>query len=148
MIIICSQDANRFWPGLGGSDIDYAWAKMAQPLFEVLTMPFAAVAIKRVPITATVLLSLLLFAVGGLVYALAVNVWMVLTGKSFFGVAITLGLVSTHVYFGEMGAAMDEIRRRKNKKPLKFIIYVSYTFTFSGGLLASAGTYLYTCISA
>lgn len=128
------QDTGRFWPGLGGTETDYARAVTCRFLFEFVTMPITAVMAHRLPFTISMLFNLSLFAVGGAVYALAVNVWMVYIGQGLIGAGVTCA-TTIHTYVGEMGTIMDHIRVKQGKKPRKFIVYAALSFLFTGGYL-------------
>lgn len=128
------QNTGRFWPGLGGTETDYAIAVTCRPLLEFLMMPIAAVMAHRLPFTLSMLFNLSLFAVGGAICALAVNVWMVSIGQGLIGAGITCA-TTIHIYVGEMSTRMDRIRVKQGKKPRKFTVYAALSFTFTGGYL-------------
>ena len=132
------QDDSRFWPGLGGTDTDYAWALVCYPLFEAVTMPIAAVMAHRFPFTILMLFPLFPFAIGGIMYALAVNVWMVFIAHSLIGVGAASAAV-VHTYIGEMGTVMDDIRMKQGKKPRKYTLYIAFSFILNGGYLVVFG---------
>lgn len=133
-----SLQGQRFWPGLGGSDADYAWALMSAPLLELITMPFTAAMVHKLPFTVSILFGLFLYAIGGALYALADNVWMVFIGYGLFGAGST-SAAALHAYIGEMGSVMDTIRERQGKKKMKFAIYLAFSFLQNGGYLLSFG---------
>ena len=132
------QDDSRFWPGLGGSDTDYAWALVCYPLFEAVTMPFATMTVHRFPFTVLMIFALFLCIVGATMYALAVNVWMVFIAHGLIGAGATCAVV-IHTYIGEMGTVMDDIRVKQGKKPRKYTLYIAFSFVLNVGNLASFG---------
>lgn len=132
------QEHKRFWPGLGGSDEDYAWAMMSAPLMELITMPFIAAMVHKLPFTISMLFGLVLYAIGGALYALADNVWMVFIGYSLFGAGST-SAAAFHAYIGEMGSVMDAMRERQGKKKMKFVLYIALSFVQNGGFLMAFG---------
>jgi MFS family permease len=131
------QDANRFWPGLGGSDSDYAWVVAIGALLQVLLTPIAAIMSHLLPFSLTILLSLSLYIIGGIVYGLADVVWMVFLGLGLWGAGTAFCSVIIHTYMGEMGTKMDEIRMQQHKRPRKLIVYVAYAFLLNGGYFLS-----------
>ena len=132
------QDTSRFWPGLGGSDTDYAWALMCSPVFELATMPLTALILHKFPYTVSMLMTPLLIGTGGAIYAVAVNKWMVFVAKSLIGVGFS-GAATVHAYLGEMGTVMDGIRQKQGKKPRKFILYIILSFILNSGNFVAYG---------
>jgi hypothetical protein len=127
------QDASRFWPGLGGSDTDYAWALVFSPIFELAAMPFTALVLHRFPYTISMLITPLMIGTGGAIYAVAVNKWMVFIAKGLIGIGAS-GAATVHAYLGEMGTVMDDIRQKQGKKPRKFILYIVLSFVLNSGI--------------
>ena len=76
------QNTSRFWSGLGGSDTDYAWALVCSPLTDLAVIPFAALMTHRSPFSVAIFFSFILMAIGSLIYAVAVNVWMIFIGRA------------------------------------------------------------------
>ncbi|CAI8042429.1 hypothetical protein GBAR_LOCUS23564 [Geodia barretti] len=70
----------KFWPGLGGSDSDYAWVVMSYSLFGMVAAPVAGMLLHRLPFTITIISFSILLVTGGMVYALARSVWMAFVG--------------------------------------------------------------------
>ena len=74
------------------------------------------------------LFNLSLFAVGGAIYALAVNVWMVSIGQGLIGAGITCA-TAIHTYVGKMSTIMDRIRvKHAGQKAQK--VYCLHCFVF------------------
>ena len=133
------QNTSRFWPGLGGSDTDYAWARACSPLTELAVVPFAALMTHRSPFSVAIFISFILMAIGGVIYAVAVNVWMIFIGRALFGAAIGICSPTVHTYMGEMGIVMDNLRKKNGKKPRKDTIYVAYSFMTNCGYFVAFG---------
>lgn len=125
----------KFWPGLGGSDSEYAWVLVSYNLFAMLTAPVAGILIHRLPFTFTMISFDVLLITGGVVYALAESVWVVFVGYGITGAGVAFGVVTVHTYIGEMGDMMDEIRKKRGQKPRKFLLYIIYSFTMTGGFI-------------
>ncbi|CAI7994629.1 hypothetical protein GBAR_LOCUS1520 [Geodia barretti] len=68
--LVCSE-GGKFWPGLGGSDSDYAWVVMSYSLFGMVAAPVAGMLLHRLPFTITMISFSILLVTGGMVYALA-----------------------------------------------------------------------------
>jgi MFS family permease len=131
------ENTSRLWPGLGGSDIDYAWALVCSPISELALVPFAALMAHRTPYTVVILFGLLVMALGGIIYAVAVNVWMVCIGRGLLGAAGSICIPTLHTYIGEMGIVMDDLRKKQRKRPRKFILYIAFSFMMNGGFVVS-----------
>ena len=54
-----------------------------------------------------------------------------------------LSIPALHTYIGEMGSVMDQIREKKGKKPLKFTVYVAFSFIMNGGFVVAFGEYVH-----
>ena len=139
IIIVFKQDSERYWPGLGGTDTDYAWVQSAQPLFEtgaiLLTIPLA----NHFPFSFLFFGFVGLASVGGVMYALAQSVWIALLGRGLMGAGVQLGAATIHTYLGEMGTLMDDIRQKQAKLPRKYILYITFSFTLNGGFMIPYG---------
>ena len=131
---INTQNSTRFWPGLGGTETDYAWVIMASSVCETVLIPVAVfiLDILHVPFTAPLVLLMLMYAIGGVLYASAIGVWMVILARGMMGGAGLFVSAVLHSYIGEMGAMMDEIRKKKGKKPLKNVLYMAVMFSING----------------
>ena len=132
------QDDGRSWSGLNGTDTDYAWALVCYPLFEAVAMPFAAVVAHRFPFTLLMTIPMVLFIAGGIMYALAISVWMVFIAHGLIGAGNASAAV-VHTYIGEMGTVMDDIRVKQGKKPRKDTVYLSLSFIINGGYVSAFG---------
>ena len=108
-------------------------------MFELAVLPFAALMAHRSPYTITILISLLLMALGGILYALAVNLWMVFIGRGLLGAAGGICIPTLHTYIGEIGSVMDDLRKKQGKKSRKFTLYVAFSFIMNGGFIVSFG---------
>jgi MFS family permease len=132
--LVCSE-GGKFWPGLGGSDSDYAWVVISYSLFGMVAAPVAGMLLHRLPFTITIISFSILLVAGGIVYALAGSVWMAFVGYGLTGAGVSFSTITIHTYMGEMGDVMDEIRKKQGKKPRKFLLYNIYSFTMSGGFV-------------
>ena len=72
-------------------------------------------------------------------YALSVDIWMVILSRSILGTAIGLMMPSAHTYIGEMGSVLDHQREDQGKKPRKFVLYIAYSFIINGGHFIAFG---------
>ena len=130
-----SSQGGKFWPGLGGSDSDYAWVLVSYNLFGMVAAPVAGILLNRLPFTITIISFSILLVTGGMVYALARSVWMAFVGYGLTGAGVSFGTITIHTYMGEMGDIMDDIRKKQGKKPRKFLLYNIYSFTMTGGFV-------------
>ena len=87
-------------------------------------MPAAVVLLEKLAFTITILLVMCMYAVAGVVYALAVDVWMVILARGLTGGAALFCVAVVTTYIGEMGTVMDDIRKKRKKKPIKFVLYI------------------------
>ena len=133
------QNTSRYWPGLGGSDTDYAWALAISPLIELTMVPFAALMAHRSPFSVTIFFSMIVMGVGGILYAVAANIWTIFIGRSLFGAAGGICIPTLHTYMGEMGIVMDNFREKHGKKPRKDVIYMAFSFMLNGGFFVAFG---------
>jgi MFS family permease len=129
----CAEEG-EFWPGVGGSETDYAWVLSSYPLFEAVAAPLAGALLHRLPFSVTIVSFLTVFIVGGIVYALAESVWMAFPGFGL-GAGASLCSITVHTYIGEMGDVLDEIRKKQGKGPRKFVLYIAYSFMLNGGFI-------------
>ena len=133
------QDSDPFWPGLGGTETDYARVLIAYSIFETALIPVAVLMLGTLPYTTSLLLTMLLYAVGGAVYACAVEVWMVMLARGLTGSAALFCSSSLQTYVGEMGTIMDKIRERKGKQPMKHVLYIMIMFATNGAMASLFG---------
>ena len=137
-VIIIIQDS-KFWPGLGGSDSDYALVLVAYPLLETISSPFAGIILHWFSFTIAIIAFHIILIIGGIVYGLAGNIWMVFVGFGLFGAGASFGAITVVTYIGEMGTVMDNIRQKQGKKSRKFVLYILYSFVLNGGYLLCYG---------
>ncbi|CAI8010907.1 hypothetical protein GBAR_LOCUS7119 [Geodia barretti] len=131
------ENSDHFWPGLGGTDRDYAWTLISFSLFEAGTLPLATAMMDVVPYTVLILIMLFLYGVSGAVYATATDVWMVILARCLMGCASLLLSSIVYTYIGEMGTTMDRARNKKGKLPRKNLLYLLAILgaTFANALL-------------
>ena len=136
-LYIFLQNSDHFWPGLGGTDRDYAWTLISFSLFEAGTLPLATAMMDVVPYTVLILIMLFLYGVSGAVYATATDVWMVILARCLMGCASLLLSSIVYTYIGEMGTTMDRARNKKGKLPRKNLLYLLAILgaTFANALL-------------
>ena len=143
------QGSNKFWPGLGGTEVHYALAIMCFGIGEIMLMPIAGIMSEKLPFVLSLIIPTALYVIGGVLYAMAVNVWMALAGRLFLGFSGAFAVV-VHTYIGEMGSRLDEVRRKKGKKPVKHFLYITYSFIANGGFVLAFGKLhtrrLFTCL--
>ena len=109
---------------------------MAKGIGEFLFYPVIGYMAQNLPYSASQLVAASLFAVGGAVYALASAGWIVILGQVVIGVAGSF-IVLVHTYIGEMGTIMDRMRSKKRKRPMKFVLYIVFSFILTGGYLVT-----------
>ena len=109
------------------------------PLLQALLTPITAIMSHHLPFSITIIFSLSLYILAGIVYGLAEEIWIVFLGLSLWGAGIAFGSTIVHTYIGEMGERMDKIRRRLLKTPRKLILYIAYSFALNGGFFISYG---------
>ena len=134
------QNGARFWPGLGESELIYAWAITSFSIGEICGAPFAGLLIKQFPYIVTPLLASLIFAIGGVIYSLATAGWIVIISRLLSGFASTMGEVFQTSYIGEVGTQVEEFKKKGGKKShLKDVLYVLFAFTTNGGVVFALG---------
>jgi len=121
---------------LGESETLYAWALMAKGIGELLFYPVIGYMAQNLPYSVSQLVAALMFAVGGAIYALASAGWVVMLGNFVLGCGISCAVL-VHTYIGEMGTKMDRMRSKKRKRPLKFVLYIVFSFILNGGYLVT-----------
>ena len=85
------------------------------------------------------LLLICMFVVAGVVYALAVDVWMVVLARGLLGGAALFISSLMHTYIGEMGILLDEIRKKRGKSSMKSVLYISLTVSVTVGVVVAFG---------
>jgi MFS family permease len=138
---LSQNTSTRTWPGLGGSDTDYAWALTFPPLCEFAVFPLALWMTRRVPFTVPLLIGVSLLVVSGTMYALSGDVWVLMISRGVMGMGGGLSIPALHTYMGEMGTVMDQVREKQGKKPRKFAVYIAFSFIMSGGFVIAFGEY-------
>ena len=106
-------------------------------------VPLALLMAHRLPFIITFTMGTLILAISGTVYALAVDVWMVILARGLQGAAGGIVLPSLHTYIGEMGSMMDNKRAKQGKKPRKFILYIAFSFVLNSGFVVAFCKWLY-----
>ena len=138
-VIVQGED---FWPGLGESDLVYAWAFTMSAVGQIVIVLFYGLIASNFPYTLSFILGCLLAISGGILHATAVKGWMVIVSQFLLGCGSgTIALV--HTYIGEEGTMMDKWRIKHNKKPLKFVLHIWLSFTMNGGVLLGYGMHMY-----
>ena len=129
----------KFWPGLGESESVYANVLTVYAIGEILGSLIAGLMTDKLPYILSLLWTSMLYSVGGVIYSLAANGSMVIAARFLHGLGNGIGNVIIHTYIGGMGTRMDELRRKKDKSPLKPRIYIAFSFLLNGGSLFGLG---------
>ena len=108
-----------------------------------MAVSFAGAMAERLPYTLTLILPSILFGIGGTLYGLAVEGWMVLLARLFFGFGSAFKVV-VHAYLGEFGTQLDEFRQQNGKRPLKYTVYIALSFVINGGFFVAFGMFTRT----
>ena len=116
-------------------------------IFETALFPVATIMLDTLPFTPTLLLMIVLFGLGGVFYASATEVWMVILARGIMGVASLLVVCILQTYVGEMSTILDTIRGEKGKRPFKPILYIFLLFSINGMQVLLLGKYHCTCTS-
>jgi MFS family permease len=136
-----NENSKRFWSGLGGTETDYAWVIISSSVCETILIPVAAFILDILPFTAPLSLLMLMYAVGGALYASATEVWMAMLARGMMGGAGLFAASVLYSYIGEMGTIMDEIRKKKGKRPLKNVLYMAAMFALNGANVLVLGKF-------
>ena len=147
IVFFCMQETDVFWPGMGLSEYFYSWAVSMYSVGELISAPLSGVATKYIPYRYTILLSSISLAIGGLIYAVAVQGWMILIARLLFGLNVGSGIVLVTTYLGETAIkvtsareAAGQIRKKDNGgATLKDKLFIWYTFSNYIGYLAGLG---------
>ena len=109
---------------------------MTKGIGELLFYPVIGYMAQNLPYSVSQLVAALLFAAGGAVYALASAGWVVMLGNFVLRCAISFAVL-VHTYIGEMGTKLDRMRNKKRKRPMKFVLYIVFSFILNGGYLVT-----------
>ncbi|CAI8055072.1 hypothetical protein GBAR_LOCUS30061 [Geodia barretti] len=124
--------SNTLWPGLNGTERDYALVSVSFALFETILFPLPMLMMDSLPFTLLMLLTFSLFTVAGVVYGCATHIWMVFVARGLMGAAALFASSIIYTYTGEIGSIMDMERLKMRKKPMKGTLYLAITFTTHG----------------
>ena len=105
---------------------------MARYLGELISVPVVGYMTENLPYIVSISFVGLFFAIGGLLYALTTDIWMMIVANIFIGFGFSSAVI-VHTYIGEIGIKMDEGRTRKKQKPAKFGLYIAFSFILNGG---------------
>ena len=75
------------------------------------------------PFTVSILVTMSIYVLSGVVYATATDVWMVILARGFMGCASLLISSIVYTYIGEAGTIMDRGRQKKGKPQRKHFLY-------------------------
>lgn len=109
------------WSGLGEPQIFYSLAVSAFPVGEIVSSFAAACLSHPFPYFYNILFTCTVGGAGGLLYALAINGWMVVAARFLSGVCSGLGIVFTYSYIGR--TVENCPGKGRNKKELLFLLY-------------------------
>ena len=132
LVCFCVQNFEHFWPGLGGTERDYAWVLISFSIFETGLIPPVTIMLGTLPYTVSLLTMMALYGASGIVYACATEVWMVIVARCLMGSGALFTSAVIYTYIGEIGTTMDEIRKKHGKAPRKHALYIMATFFSSG----------------
>ena len=141
-ILIFVQEAEKFWPGLGLSEVFYSWTVCVYSIGEVVAAAIAGYMTKYIPYRYTILLAALTLAVGLLLYALTVQGWMIIVARLLIGVHTGFDLVLVTAYLGETGTEVAAKREAAGGKrdhdgaTLKDKLFIWYSFVTNGSFLS------------
>ena len=121
---------------MGESETLYAWAIMAVGIGKFACLPVVGYMAENVPYSVSQLVAASLYAVGGAIYAVANEGWMLILGRVVLGCAFSFAVL-VHTYIGEMGTKMDRMRNKKRKRPMKFVLYIAFSFILNGGYVVT-----------
>ena len=138
-IIIFTHTSLKGWQVLARTWRVRLWILASYPLSEFVAAVLYGTFINHLPATIIIISYTILYVAGGIVYALAEHVWMVLVGISLHGAATAFNVLTLLTYMGQMGEVMDDVRKKEGKRPLKFLMYCGVTLTFSGGFIIPFG---------
>lgn len=113
---------------------------------EAAISPVAGLTTERYSYIFSLFAALILIISGGLFYARATEVWMVIVARLVLGLGTGYGAVVVHSYLGEMSSKLDEIRAKQSKKPIKHIFYIIFIFVINGSFVFSFGKYQLTLL--
>ena len=103
--------------------MDYAWTLICFSLFEAGTLPLATTMMETASFTVSILVTMSIYVLSGVVYATATDVWMVILARGFMGCASLLISSIVYTYIGEAGTIMDRGRQKKGKPQRKHFLY-------------------------
>ena len=120
---------------------------------ELISAPTSGFATKYIPYRYTILLSSISLALGALIYAVAVQGWMILIARLFLGINLGSGLVLISTYLGETAIEVTSRREAAGQIPkqgnggatLKDKLFIWYTFTNYAGYLVGSGELIKDC---
>lgn len=114
---------------------------LAFSIGEAAASPVAGITTERYSYIFSLFATLILFIGGGLFYARATEVWMVIVARLVLGLGTGYGAVVVHSYLGEMSSRLDDIRAKQSKKSIKHIFYIIFIFVINGAFVFSFGKY-------
>ena len=130
---------------MGLSEYFYSWAVSMYSVGELISAPLSGFATKYIPYRYTILLSSILLAAGSLLYAVAVQGWMVLIARLLLGLNVGSGIVLVTTYLGETAIEVTSRREAAGGKKghggatLKDKLFIWYTFANYIGYLVGLG---------
>ena len=139
------QETDKFWPGLGLSELFYSWTVCVYSIGEILGASVAGYVTKYIPYRYTILLAALTLAVGLLLYALTVQGWMIIVARLLLGVHTGFDLVIVTAYLGETAIEVTAKREAAGGKrdhsgaTLKDRLFIWFSFVTNGSYLCGLG---------
>ena len=106
----------------------------------MIALPIFGYMAEELPYMISLILGALLYVLGSAIYALSTEGWMLLLGITLNGCGVA-STATIHTYFGEMSTKLDDIRKKRNKKSIKFVFYIILSFSLNGGIFISFGKF-------
>ena len=101
-----------------------------------MSVPVVGFMVERFPYILSIIFTMLFSVVGGILYALTTNIWMIIVANCLIGCAHSCAII-IHAYIGEFGIKLDESRIKKKQKPIKFRFYIIFSFILNGSYIVA-----------
>ena len=113
---------------------------MVKGLGELISVPVAGYMVENFPYIPSIILTMLFSVVGGIIYALTTKIWMLIVANFLIGCTTSCAVI-IHAYIGEFGIKLDESRIKKKQKPIKFALYIIFSFILNGSFIVSSSKF-------
>lgn len=101
------------WPGLGQSEFTYSWVVTIYSIGELIGAIVGGLLSSVLTYRFNIFLVNIILLIGGVLYALASQTWMIITARLLMGIHCGLGLVLLTSY---IGVTTDQIEKQKLSK--------------------------------